>query len=191
MSQRRAYTCTQQIPPLPRGICGHPFHLRDAPIDRPPCCGMLHCQMARLHDLWGQIPTRSPMCALLFGSPTPSDANCLNPHDAPCWACLACGTLPSHITPRPVRPGGPPPHPPVRISHKRVSHRRVSHERLSDRRASHWRIPHERVSHSRLLHGRTPPACAAGRSGIDSFARVGVRGRRSQPTRPLTHDHCR
>lgn len=36
-----------------------------------------------------------------------------------------------------------------------------------------------------------PPACAAGRSGIDSFARPPLGGQKSQPTRSLTHYHCR
>lgn len=114
------YTYTQRIPPFLRGICGHPFHLRDAPIDRPAL--LRNAALPDLPDCTiflgnrppGLNPGR-PMCAWLFGSPAPSDANCVNSHRAPCWACLACGTLPSHISNalRPGRPGGPPPHPPV------------------------------------------------------------------------------
>lgn len=111
----RVYTYTQRIPPFLRGICGHPFHLRDAPIDRPPCYGMLHCQTcqaARLPECTiflgnrppGLNPGR-PMCAWLFGSPAPSDANCVNSHRAPCWACLACGNAPvTHFKSSPSRP---------------------------------------------------------------------------------------
>lgn len=55
VSQKKAYTHTQQIPPFLRGICGHPFHLRDAPIDRlaTECCAV---RLPALHDLLGSRP---------------------------------------------------------------------------------------------------------------------------------------
>lgn len=139
VSQKRAYTCTQQIPPFPRGICGHPFHLRDAPIDRPPCCGMLHCQTARLHDLLGNCPPG------------------LNP--GPTCALLRLAYSVRRQLPQPSRR-------PL-LGLLGLRHAPVTHH-----------------SPSRPPRGAsTPPACAAGRSGTASFARMGFSG-----TKVSTHN---
>lgn len=137
VSQRKAYTYTRTIPPFLRGICGHPFHLRDAAIDRhaPECCA---ARLPDCNDLFGPSPTRprprTPMCAWLFGSAAPSDANCVNSHIAPCWACLACGTLPSHI----CSPSRPPPgglHP-TRLCRRAIWSRRLHENGIRGRYSS-------------------------------------------------------